>query len=140
MDGGAWWAAVHGVAQSRTRLSDLAAAAAVISVVSNSETPWTVAHQARLCMGFSKQGCHFLLQGIFPTQGSNPCLLHWQAGSLLLSHQESPVSLPTLYQNTLSTLRILPLSGFLSGCELPEGRDCSGVHLWTFLCISGQIE
>ena len=32
-------------------------------------------------------GCHFLLQGIFPTQGSNLhffCLLHWQAGSLLL--------------------------------------------------------
>ena len=28
-------------------------------------------------------GCHFLLQGIFPTQGANPCLqclLHWQAG------------------------------------------------------------
>ena len=24
---------------------------------------------------------HFLLQGIFPTQGSNPCLLHWQADS-----------------------------------------------------------
>ena len=28
-------------------------------------------------------GCHFLLQGIFPTQGVNPGLLHWQAGSLL---------------------------------------------------------
>ena len=31
--------------------------------------------------------CHFLLQGIFPTQGSNPCLLcllHRQAGSLPL--------------------------------------------------------
>ena len=27
MDAGAWWAAVYGVAQSRTRLSDLAAAA-----------------------------------------------------------------------------------------------------------------
>ena len=27
MDGGAWWAAVHGVAKSRTGLSDLAAAA-----------------------------------------------------------------------------------------------------------------
>ena len=26
-------------------------------------------------------GCHFLLQGIFPTQGSNPCLWHWQADS-----------------------------------------------------------
>ena len=29
-DGGAWWAAVYGVTQSRTRLSDLAAAAASI--------------------------------------------------------------------------------------------------------------
>ena len=28
MDGGAWWAADHGAAQSWTRLSDLAAAAA----------------------------------------------------------------------------------------------------------------
>ena len=33
-------------------------------------------------------GCHTLLQGIFPTQGSNPHLshlLHWQAGSLPLA-------------------------------------------------------
>ena len=30
-------------------------------------------------------GCHFLLQVIFPTQGSNPHLLHWQVGSLPLS-------------------------------------------------------
>ena len=28
--------------------------------------------------------------GIFPTQGSNPCLLHWQVNSLPLSHQEIP--------------------------------------------------
>ena len=28
-------------------------------------------------------GCHSLLQGIFPTQGSNLCLLHCQADSLL---------------------------------------------------------
>ena len=27
-------------------------------------------------------GCHFLYQGIFSTQGSNPSLLHWQANSL----------------------------------------------------------
>ena len=32
------------------------------------------------------KGSHFLLQGIFPTQGSNPCLLHWQIDSLPLSH------------------------------------------------------
>ena len=43
---------------------------------------WYVAHQAPLSMEFSRQeyweGCHFLLQGIFPTQGLNPCHLHWQ--------------------------------------------------------------
>ena len=31
-------------------------------------------------------GCHVLLQGIFPTQGPNPHLLHWQVDSLPLSH------------------------------------------------------
>ena len=39
-------------------------------------------------------GCHCLLQGIFPTQGSNPhllCLLHWQAGSLPLCHVGSRI-------------------------------------------------
>ena len=34
-------------------------------------------------------GCHFLLQGIFPTLGLNPYLLHWQADSLPQSHQRS---------------------------------------------------
>ena len=33
---------------------------------------------------------HFLLQGIFPTWGSNLHLLHWLADSLLLGHQGSP--------------------------------------------------
>ena len=38
-------------------------------------------------------GCHFLLQGIFPTQGSNLCLLcllHWQVGSLPLAPPGKP--------------------------------------------------
>ena len=43
-------------------------------------TLWTVAHQAPLPMGFFRKntdvGCHALLQGSFPTQGSKPCLLH----------------------------------------------------------------
>ena len=35
--------------------------------------------------------CHFLLQEIFLTQGLNLSLLHWQVGSLSLSHQgETP--------------------------------------------------
>ena len=35
----------------------------------------------------TRVGCHVLLQGIFSTHGSNPCLLcllHWQVGSLPL--------------------------------------------------------
>jgi len=36
-------------------------------------------------------GCHFLLQGIFQTQGLNLHLLNWQANSLPLCHLESPV-------------------------------------------------
>ena len=32
------------------------------------------------------EGCHLLLQGIFPTQGLNLYLLHWQMDSLPLSH------------------------------------------------------
>ena len=61
-------------------------------------TPWTAAYQAPLSMGFSKQecwmGCHFLLQGIFPDQGLNLCLLHlllWQADSLPLHHWATPI-------------------------------------------------
>ena len=34
-------------------------------------------------------GCHALLQGIFPTQGSNPGLLHRRWILYYLSHQES---------------------------------------------------
>ena len=46
---------------------------------------------ARLCLwNFPGKntgvGCHFLFQRIFPTQESNPCLLHWQVDSLPL-HQ-----------------------------------------------------
>ena len=35
-------------------------------------------------------GCHFILQGIFPTQGSNLNLLHCRQLLYLLSHQGSP--------------------------------------------------
>ena len=37
-------------------------------------------------------GCHSLLQGIFSTQNRNLHLLHWQADSLLTSHQGSPLN------------------------------------------------
>ena len=54
-------------------------------------TPWAAAHQAPLAMGFSGQEyyseLHAFLQGIFPTQILNLCLL--QVDSLPLSHQGS---------------------------------------------------
>ena len=44
--------------------------------------PMDCSHQAPLSMGFSRQeywsGLHSLLQGIFPTQGSKPGLLHYR--------------------------------------------------------------
>ena len=56
-------------------------------------TPWTIAHQAPLSMGFSRQeywsGLPFPSPGIFPTQGSNPGLLHCRQTLYSLSHQGS---------------------------------------------------
>ena len=59
----------------------------VLSRVRLSATPWTVVLQDPLSRDLPGKNtgvdCHFLPQGIFPTQGLNPglfCLLHWQAG------------------------------------------------------------
>ena len=59
-------------------------------------TPWTVAYQAPGPWDFTGKstgvGCHFLLQGIFPTQGSKPGLLHCRQTLYRLSHQGSPIN------------------------------------------------
>ena len=57
-------------------------------------TSGTVAHQAPMSIRFSRQNtglsCHSLLQGIFPTQESNPGLPHCRQILYHLSHQGSP--------------------------------------------------
>ena len=61
-------------------------------------TPWTVAHQAPLSMGCSRQECWECVAipsswGIFPIQGLNLsllCLLRWQGGSLPLVPPRKP--------------------------------------------------
>ena len=112
---GAYWAAVHGITQSRTRLNWLSSSNVVplgvviggndpylshtvlhllspllqftrlnlmcVHVCAQSlnrvwlfATPWTIAHQATLWDFPGKNiwvSCHFLLQGIFQTEGSN---------------------------------------------------------------------
>jgi len=64
------------------------------------ETLWSVAHQAPLSMGFSRQEywseLPCLLHGIFPSQEWNPslfCHLHWQVGSLPLAPPENTFTL-----------------------------------------------
>ena len=56
-------------------------------------TGWTIDLQVPLCMGNPGNktgvGSHFLLPGIFLTQGLNPHLLICQVDSLPLSHQGS---------------------------------------------------
>ena len=72
--------------------------ACACSVVSDSFRPHRL-QPARLLRPWSfpgkntAVGCHFLLQRISPTQGSNLrllCLLHWQVGSLLLAPPGKP--------------------------------------------------
>ena len=85
MDGEAWWATVHGVAKSRTQLSDF-----TFTFMDHSPPglcPWDSPGKN------TRVGCCSHLQGVFLTQGLNLCLqhlLHWQVGSLPLA---PPVSL-----------------------------------------------
>ena len=48
-------------------------------------------------------GCHFLIQGIFPTRRLNPGLPHYRQTLYALSHQRSPIYLkPKLFVNYIS--------------------------------------
>ena len=111
-------------------------------------TLWIVARQAPLSMRFPRQeywSCHFLLQGIIPTQGSNPHLLHQLHCSqipLPLSQQGSPwvfleltpfpvgISITCIWKYTDITLNFLPLFFFLPVCALsPLGKGVKELHL-----------
>ena len=69
-------------------------------------------------------GCLAFLQGIFLTQGLNPCLLpllHWQADSLPLVPPGNPqyhhnnIQLHCLIVKTVKRLAFLPHSGLMPG-------------------------
>ena len=99
-DGGAWWAAVHGVAKSQTQLKRLSSSSSSSSSISSVQslgrvqlfsTSWTVVCQTPQSMEFSRQEYWnvwpFLLQGIFPTQGLNLGLLYGRQILYCLCHQ-----------------------------------------------------
>ena len=66
------------------------------SVMSDSATPLTIAHQASLSMGIL-QARNALLQRILPTQRSNTGLPHCRWVLYCLSHQGSPFYTNILY-------------------------------------------
>ena len=85
----------------------------VLSRVQLFATPWTVAHQTPLSMGFSRQeywsGLPFPTSGDLPdpTQGLNSGLfhlLHWQADSFPLASPGKPNELAYI-SHILSSLR-----------------------------------
>ena len=73
-------------------------------------------------------GCHFLLQEVFPTQGSNLHLLHWQADSLPLSYLGSLTEKFFLKMETkaLSTASW----GSLGLCRGSVDEQCSEEQAW----------
>ena len=95
MNRGAWWATVHAVAKSRTRLSDLAH-----TQTDTVRSCWLlcvccITHQASLhgisqARGFPCSGLPFLSPGESSQHRAQTHVLQpWQADSLLLSHQGS---------------------------------------------------
>ena len=83
MDRGAWWATVHGVTKSQTRLSDFTSLAILLllllshfSRVQLFVTPWTIACTAPFSIGFSQQeywsGLPFPSSWFLPKPGIEP--------------------------------------------------------------------
>ena len=115
--------------------------------MSDSATPWAVACQAPLSLGFPSQETWSGLpspQGIFPTQGSNPGLLHCRQILYSLSHQGSPIlcmsevaqSCPTLcdpmdYSPPGSSIHRIFQGRVLEGVVISFSRGSSRPRDWT---------
>ena len=102
-------------------------------------TTWTIQLARLLCpWDFPGKntgvGCSALLQGIFPTQGSNPGLLHCRQMLYPLSHQGSPIicrrRLSLIYQVLLIQCSLGVRLGRLS---LPSTL-CSTGSVFTSIC------
>ena len=109
----------------------------VTSVVSESLQPCGP-QPARLLCPWDSQGrntgvgCHALLQGIFPTQGLNPCLLcllHWQPGSLPLASPGKPKLITTVksFAFHIGTRKTFASLGKMLTLTLSKGMNILGL-------------
>ena len=90
------------IEKSRSRPSSKYGGGLVPKLCLTLTTPWSVAPPSLLCpWDFPGKntvvGCHLLLQGIVPTQGLNPSLLHCRQNLYQLSHQGSPIKFLFLF-------------------------------------------
>ena len=76
-------------------------------------------------------GCRALLQGIFPTQRSNPLLLHWQVGSWPLATWETRVLYSPSFTEIISRTPGRCLRSFLSWF-LPPSHSRKQHLFWLF--------
>ena len=113
--------------------------ARMLSRVQLSATPWTVAHQAPLSMGFPRQeywtGLPFPLPGDLSDPGIEPVfchLLHWQADSLPLSHLGSTKNLKFSGSVTSDSLQPHALQYARPSCLSPSPRVCSNSCPWSW--------
>ena len=89
VDRGAWQATVCQIIKGRTTETEETEATTETEATETDEPtrllcPWDFSGKN------TGVGCHFLLQGILLTQGSNLHLLHWQEDSLPLRPLRSP--------------------------------------------------
>ena len=109
---------------------------------------WTVVHQSLLSMGFSRQkywSCQALLQGIFPTQRWNLCLLSllpWQAGSLPLVPPGKPIKWCFVVISMLISINIRWIEHFPIFVSTNYNFYFGMQTLWLyyiFICVLGAL-
>ena len=92
-------------------------------------------------------GCHFLLRGIFPTQGSNTLLLsllHWQVGSLRHHLLSGSCSRKTLWDPMGYTVYGILQATILEWVAFPFCRGsleykCSSTRKKTEILLKGSL-
>ena len=156
MDREAWWATVHRVAKSQTRLKRLSTHARVVLMKKKvTLSCLTLCNNIEACQALLQDspcksigvGCHSLLQGIFSTQGSKPGLPHCRQilyhlshqGSLCCSHtqrQTQPKQSPELPPDLRAGAQSLRTQSY---CLTPSAGNRNRIHLfWDLDTKSGR--